>query len=41
MSDSATIKSVAKGTCTISYTVVGKSKAPATMVKDFVFKKFG
>jgi hypothetical protein len=27
-------------TCTISYTVSGGSKAPATMVKDFVFKKF-
>ena len=40
MSDAATIKSVAKGTCTISYTVVGASKAPATLVKDFVFKKF-
>ena len=26
--------------CTISYTVTGGSRAPATMVKDFVFKKF-
>jgi hypothetical protein len=25
--------------CTISYTVTGGSRAPATMVKDFVFKK--
>jgi hypothetical protein len=40
MSDAATIKSIAKGTCTISYTVVGKSKAPATLVKSFTFKKF-
>jgi len=35
-----TIHSIAAGTCTISYTVSGGSKAPATMVKDFVFKKF-
>jgi hypothetical protein len=27
-------------TCTVSYTVSGGSKAPATMVKDFVFSKF-
>jgi hypothetical protein len=27
-------------TCTISYTVSGPSKAPVTLVKDFVFKKF-
>ncbi len=27
-------------TCTISYTVTGGSRAPATLVKDFVFKKF-
>lgn len=27
-------------TCTVSYTVSGASKAPATMVKDFVFAKF-
>jgi len=36
-----TVRSIAAGTCTISYTVSGDSKAPATMVKDFVFKKFG
>jgi hypothetical protein len=36
-----TVRSIAAGTCTISYTVSGGSKAPATMVKDFVFKKFG
>ena len=35
-----TVRSIAAGTCTISYTVTGRSKAPATMVKDFVFKKF-
>ena len=35
-----TIRSISAGTCTISYTVTGRSKAPATMVKDFVFKKF-
>jgi hypothetical protein len=40
MSDAVTIKSIAKGSCTISYTVVGKSKAPATLVKSFTFKKF-
>jgi hypothetical protein len=34
-----TVHSIAAGTCTISYTVTGGSKAPATMVKDFVFKK--
>jgi hypothetical protein len=27
-------------TCTISYTVSGPSKAPVTLIKDFVFKKF-
>jgi hypothetical protein len=35
-----TVHSIAAGTCTISYTVSGGSKALATMVKDFVFKKF-
>ena len=35
-----TVRSIAAGTCTISYTVSGGSKAPATLVKDFVFKKF-
>jgi hypothetical protein len=35
-----TVRSIAAGTCTISYTVTGGSRAPATMVKDFVFKKF-
>jgi hypothetical protein len=36
-----TVRSISAGTCTISYTVSGGSKAPATMIKDFVFKKFG
>jgi hypothetical protein len=35
-----TVHSIATGTCTISYTVSGASKAPATLVKDFVFAKF-
>ncbi len=35
-----TVRSIAAGTCTISYTVSGASKALATLVKDFVFKKF-
>ena len=35
-----TVRSIAAGTCTISYTVSGASKAPATLVTDFVFKKF-
>ena len=34
------ITALSKATCTISYTVVGGSKAPATLVKDFVFAKF-
>ena len=33
------VKSLSKDTCTISYTVSGASKAPATLVKDFIFKK--
>jgi hypothetical protein len=33
------VKALSGDTCTISYTVSGGSKAPATMVKDFVFKK--
>ena len=35
------VKALSGDTCTISYTVSGGSRAPATMVKDFVFKKFG
>ena len=39
--DAGMVKALSKDTCTISYTVSGPSKAPATMVKDFVFKKVG
>ena len=39
--DAGMVKALTKDTCTISYTVSGPSKAPATMVKDFVFKKVG
>jgi len=35
-----TVRSITAGTCTISYLVTGGSKAPATMVKNFVFNKF-
>jgi hypothetical protein len=34
------VKSISAGTCTISYTVSDTSRAPATLVKDFVFRKF-
>ena len=34
------VKALSGDTCTISYTVSGGSRAPTTMVKDFVFKKF-
>jgi hypothetical protein len=37
--DAGLVKALTKDTCTISYTVAGPSKAPATLVKDFVFKK--
>ena len=37
--DAGMVKAITKDTCTISYTVSGPSKAPATLVKDFVFKK--
>jgi hypothetical protein len=37
--DAGLVKALTKDTCTISYTVTGASKAPATLVKDFVFKK--
>ncbi|CAB4604146.1 unannotated protein [freshwater metagenome] len=33
------VTALTKDTCTISYTVSGRSKAPVTLVKDFVFKK--
>lgn len=39
--DAGMVKALTKDTCTISYTVYGPSKAPATLVKDFVFKKVG
>ena len=39
--DAGMVKAITKEICTISYTVSGPSKAPATMVKDFVFKKVG
>jgi len=39
--DAGMVKALTKDTCTISYTVSGPSKAPATLVKDFVFKKVG
>ena len=35
-----TVRSIATGTCTIAYTVTGGSNAPATMFKDFIFKKY-
>jgi hypothetical protein len=37
--DAGLVKALTKDTCTISYTVSGPSKAPATLVKDFTFKK--
>jgi hypothetical protein len=37
--DAGLVKALTKDTCTISYTVSGPSKAPATLVKDFIFKK--
>jgi len=39
--DAGMVKALTKETCTISYTVSGPSRAPATLVKDFVFKKVG
>lgn len=39
--DAGMVKAITKDTCTISYTVSGPSKASATLVKDFVFKKVG
>jgi hypothetical protein len=37
--DAGLVKALTSDKCTISYTVSGPSKAPATLVKDFVFKK--
>ena len=39
--DAGLVKAITKDTCTISYTVSGPSKAPATLIKDFIFKKVG
>jgi hypothetical protein len=39
--DAGMVKAITKDKCTISYTVSGPSKAPVTMVKDFIFKKVG
>ena len=39
--DAGLVKALTKETCTISYTVSGPSKASATLVRDFVFKKVG
>jgi hypothetical protein len=38
--DAGIVRALSAGTCTISYTVSDRSKAPVTMVRDFVFKKF-
>jgi hypothetical protein len=37
--DAGLVKALTTDKCTISYTVTGASKAPATLVKDFIFKK--
>ena len=37
--DAGLVTAHTQDTCTISYTVSGRSKAPATLVKDFIFKK--
>jgi hypothetical protein len=37
--DAGLVKALTTDKCTISYTVTGASKAPATLVKDFTFKK--
>jgi len=39
--DAGLVQAITKDVCTISYTVSGPSKAPATMLKDFVFKRVG
>ena len=38
--DAGLVTALSTDTCTISYTVVGGSSAPATMVRDFVFSKY-
>ena len=37
--DAGLVTALSGDKCTISYTVTGGSKAPATLVKDFIFKK--
>ncbi len=39
--DAGLVKALTRDTCTISYTVLGPSRAAATLVKDFVFNKVG
>jgi hypothetical protein len=38
--DAGLVTALSGATCTISYTVSGASKAPVTLVKDFIFKKY-
>jgi hypothetical protein len=38
--DAGLVTALSGDKCSISYTVIGASKAPATLVKDFVFKKY-
>jgi hypothetical protein len=38
--DAGLVTALSGDKCTISYTVTGASKAPATLVKDFFFKKY-
>ena len=38
--DAGLVTALSGDKCTISYTVTGGSNAPATLVKDFIFKKF-
>jgi hypothetical protein len=38
--DAGLVTALSGDKCTISYTVTGASRAPATLVKDFIFKKF-
>jgi hypothetical protein len=38
--DAGLVTALSGDKCTISYTVTGASKAPATLVKDFIFTKF-
>jgi hypothetical protein len=38
--DAGLVTALSGDKCTISYTVTGASRAPVTLVKDFIFKKF-